>query len=61
MTFQEATRKARKLAREKNWKVVYYVYTDPDSPDSRRLRVGDGYALDEGAIEDRDIVASSHD
>ncbi len=61
MTFREATRKARKLAQEKSWKVVFYVYTDPGSRDPRRLRIGDGYAIDEAAIEDRDIVASSHD
>ncbi len=61
MTYREASVKARRLSREKDWKVVFYVYRDPGSRFPGRLRVGDGYAVDEGDIDDKDILASSHD
>lgn len=50
---------ARKKAEATNWKVVYYVYYDPD--ERNKLVVGDGYKLEQDAVDDKDIVGTSHD
>jgi len=59
LSYRDAVKLARKKAEETDFKVVFYVYYDPDEP--RKLRVGDGYKIEQEAIDDKDIVATSHD
>lgn len=62
MTLRESVAKAKRLSKKTGGKVVFYVYQDPDSDDPRgTYRVGDGYDLEHNAIEDKYIVATSHD
>ena len=60
-TLRDFIRKARQLSEKTGFKKVYYVYEDPDEDRRGVYRIGTDVDLDNYGIDDRYIVATSHD